>query len=641
MGPTNYSNPRDTHISSNNDNSNNNNNNSSNGYSKAHSKNLNSFWMPTSVFNPPMPATPYASILFNADLQRRAGLSLIGNSSEFREPVLYTPYLHPAFPLPRNANANDYQTQLLRQYPFLAFNSSSMRKDRNLEALNMLKGSSFQGLHQSQPKYQSPFDKGVAIDAPTSGYLVKDSNASNGVSGNAGCNVSGANGGGGSSGGSSIWKHTQNLSGVNQCTMGLRKSLLDSSNGYSEPPSMALALTSASNSSKQLDGNININNGGSNTSGISVNISGSADDLRSTKIPLVVSTSDSEMVSPTDLTSASSNGSSSPIVVGRPPTAKKNGLKTQKTFTCPECGKIFNAHYNLTRHMPVHTGARPFICKVCGKGFRQASTLCRHKIIHTSEKPHKCNTCGKAFNRSSTLNTHMRIHQGYKPFVCEFCGKGFHQKGNYKNHKLTHSSEKQYKCNVCNKAFHQIYNLTFHMHTHNEKKPFTCQICGKGFCRNFDLKKHMRKLHEGAPLPSSSSAFVGSNSGVGMSANGNVGGVVDDTGGLMPSPGSGGGAPGGGTSGAGSGRPHAHHHHSHSHHGHLVHQNLGAGSAGTSGMLAAAAQSSLSTQAAAVFFSRPTALLSQNPLACHRSLLSPLVLNSSATSLLHKISSLI
>ncbi|XP_048348129.1 fez family zinc finger protein 2 isoform X2 [Sphaerodactylus townsendi] len=173
-----------------------------------------------------------------------------------------------------------------------------------------------------------------------------------------------------------------------------------------------------------------------------------------------------------------------------------------KNFTCEVCGKVFNAHYNLTRHMPVHTGARPFVCKVCGKGFRQASTLCRHKIIHTQEKPHKCGQCGKAFNRSSTLNTHIRIHAGYKPFVCEFCGKGFHQKGNYKNHKLTHSGEKQYKCTICNKAFHQIYNLTFHMHTHNDKKPFTCATCGKGFCRNFDLKKHVRKLHDpAAPAP--------------------------------------------------------------------------------------------------------------------------------------------
>ncbi|KAG8233951.1 hypothetical protein J437_LFUL015653 [Ladona fulva] len=180
----------------------------------------------------------------------------------------------------------------------------------------------------------------------------------------------------------------------------------------------------------------------------------------------------------------------------------------QKTFTCPECGKVFNAHYNLTRHMPVHTGARPFVCKICGKGFRQASTLCRHKIIHTAEKPHKCGTCGKAFNRSSTLNTHARIHAGYKPFVCEFCGKGFHQKGNYKNHKLTHSGEKAYKCSICSKAFHQIYNLTFHMHTHNDKKPFTCKICGKGFCRNFDLKKHTRKLHDGASGSQSASSTV-------------------------------------------------------------------------------------------------------------------------------------
>jgi uncharacterized Zn-finger protein len=178
------------------------------------------------------------------------------------------------------------------------------------------------------------------------------------------------------------------------------------------------------------------------------------------------------------------------------PTATTPNNKSGKTFPCPECGKIFNAHYNLTRHMPVHTGARPFVCKICGKGFRQASTLCRHKIIHTQEKPHVCQTCGKAFNRSSTLNTHLRIHQNYKPYKCEICGKGFHQKGNFKNHRLTHSDNKQFKCTICNKAFHQVYNLTFHMHTHNDQKPFTCPLCSKGFCRNFDLKKHMRKLHQ-------------------------------------------------------------------------------------------------------------------------------------------------
>lgn len=175
--------------------------------------------------------------------------------------------------------------------------------------------------------------------------------------------------------------------------------------------------------------------------------------------------------------------------------ARKKRANGLKVFTCEVCGKVFNAHYNLTRHMPVHTGARPFKCKICGKGFRQASTLCRHKIIHTKEKPHKCKECGKAFNRSSTLNTHMRIHAGFRPFTCEICGKGFHQKGNYKNHRLTHTGDKPFKCSICSKAFHQVYNLTFHMHTHNENKPYTCQLCGKGFCRNFDLKKHVRKMH--------------------------------------------------------------------------------------------------------------------------------------------------
>ncbi|XP_050442554.1 fez family zinc finger protein 2-like [Adelges cooleyi] len=171
------------------------------------------------------------------------------------------------------------------------------------------------------------------------------------------------------------------------------------------------------------------------------------------------------------------------------------GPSASKVFTCPHCGKHFQAHYNLTRHMPVHTGARPFICKICGKGFRQASTLCRHKIIHTQDRPHHCGVCGKSFNRSSTLNTHTRIHTGIKPYRCEVCDRRFHQKGNYLNHTLTHNSIKQYRCSVCGKSFHQIYNLTFHMHTHREKKPFQCTVCNKGFCRNFDLKKHKRKLH--------------------------------------------------------------------------------------------------------------------------------------------------
>ena len=38
----------------------------------------------------------------------------------------------------------------------------------------------------------------------------------------------------------------------------------------------------------------------------------------------------------------------------------KSSTSQQKTFPCTECGKVFNAHYNLTRHMPVHTGKKNY-----------------------------------------------------------------------------------------------------------------------------------------------------------------------------------------------------------------------------------------------------------------------------------------
>ena len=59
--------------------------------------------------------------------------------------------------------------------------------------------------------------------------------------------------------------------------------------------------------------------------------------------------SDDDVVKTNDLDISKENGSS-------PNSGKRMISKSQKSFSCPECGKLFNAHYNLTRHMPVHTG---------------------------------------------------------------------------------------------------------------------------------------------------------------------------------------------------------------------------------------------------------------------------------------------
>ena len=361
------------------------------------------------------------------------------------DPSKFMPYFHPAF-LMAGRVTEAYQSQLLRQLPYLAGNAAPFLN-------NVRNGHHAAGQHGTDSLKMSRMCNNVKVDtqAVVGGGLRSSSSAS-----------------------------LQSPPGANYTTMTGNNRVYPSKEGDSKTLDLSMKTNRVANEeNKKSDDSPANKDGNGKESGETVDDNEESEDN-------------------------TTNGQT-PSASGASPTnntlVKKPSGKPQKTFTCPECGKVFNAHYNLTRHMPVHTGARPFICKICGKGFRQASTLCRHKIIHTSEKPHKCGTCGKAFNRSSTLNTHMRIHQGHKPFICEFCGKGFHQKGNYKNHKLTHSSEKQYKCNICNKAFHQVYNLTFHMHTHNDKKPFTCHLCGKGFCRNFDLKKHMRKLHDGAQPP--------------------------------------------------------------------------------------------------------------------------------------------
>jgi len=54
--------------------------------------------------------------------------------------------------------------------------------------------------------------------------------------------------------------------------------------------------------------------------------------------------------------------------------------RTAKQISCPVCGKTFNAHYNLTRHMPVHTGARPFVCKVPASTFIHARHLVKVSV---------------------------------------------------------------------------------------------------------------------------------------------------------------------------------------------------------------------------------------------------------------------
>ena len=55
-------------------------------------------------------------------------------------------------------------------------------------------------------------------------------------------------------------------------------------------------------------------------------------------------------------TARGGGGGESPTVDGAFNPGSSSDPSKPKTYPCNECGKVFNAHYNLTRHMPVHTG---------------------------------------------------------------------------------------------------------------------------------------------------------------------------------------------------------------------------------------------------------------------------------------------
>ncbi|XP_075207383.1 uncharacterized protein LOC142312336 [Anomaloglossus baeobatrachus] len=163
-----------------------------------------------------------------------------------------------------------------------------------------------------------------------------------------------------------------------------------------------------------------------------------------------------------------------------------------KTFSCSQCGMLFNCQSNLVVHKRTHTGEKPYPCPECEKCFGKKSILVRHQITHTGNKPFSCSECRKCFADKSTLVTHQRIHTGEKPFSCPECGKCFANKSTLVTHQRIHTGEKPYTCSECGKDFNQLSSLRFHQRIHTDAKPYTCSECGKDFNHISNLFKHQR-----------------------------------------------------------------------------------------------------------------------------------------------------
>ncbi|XP_028835269.1 zinc finger protein 1035 isoform X2 [Denticeps clupeoides] len=213
----------------------------------------------------------------------------------------------------------------------------------------------------------------------------------------------------------------------------------------------------------------------------------------------------------------------------------------ESTLPCRFCGKTFQQHGALKKHMALHRGDRPYCCLECGKRFSKLAylsahkkchqrriqcTVCRkivptiseliqHRQSHINKGMLKCPDCPMEFRYPVFLLRHVASHErkqklvaqkemppnvedpvpqnmaASNDFMCSVCKKGFEDATALSEHCLSHVPKFSSKCSLCRRQFCSRAALIRHVRIHTGEKPFTCPGCGMPFHRKERLKVHM------------------------------------------------------------------------------------------------------------------------------------------------------
>jgi len=119
-------------------------------------------------------------------------------------------------------------------------------------------------------------------------------------------------------------------------------------------------------------------------------------------------------------------------------------------FKCEKCDKEFATKNSLQGHINNAHSERSFICPECGKMFKLKGGLDTHLLYHTGPSSWKfqCSTCGKKCVTKNSLASHMNTHSKERSWVCQFCGNKYAHQHNWKNHLLAKHGDED---NVPNK----------------------------------------------------------------------------------------------------------------------------------------------------------------------------------------------
>nr|XP_045745953.1 zinc finger protein 496 isoform X1 [Mirounga angustirostris]XP_045745963.1 zinc finger protein 496 isoform X1 [Mirounga angustirostris]XP_045745972.1 zinc finger protein 496 isoform X1 [Mirounga angustirostris]XP_054366799.1 zinc finger protein 496 isoform X1 [Mirounga angustirostris] len=177
---------------------------------------------------------------------------------------------------------------------------------------------------------------------------------------------------------------------------------------------------------------------------------------------------------------------------------------SNKSYVCPNCGKIFRWRVNFIRHLRSRREQeRPHECSVCGELFGDSEDLDGHLESHEAQKPFRCGACGRSFRLNSHLLSHGRahLHAGRLPPLQKrepgAGAAGGGPAGGGPAGAGDGAAKLRFQCCECDKAFQRPDHLARHrssVHAKDKARPFQCRYCVKSFSQNCDLLRHQR-LH--------------------------------------------------------------------------------------------------------------------------------------------------
>ncbi|XP_008512551.2 zinc finger protein 646 isoform X1 [Equus przewalskii] len=209
----------------------------------------------------------------------------------------------------------------------------------------------------------------------------------------------------------------------------------------------------------------------------------------------------------------------------------RNHIAAQ-TFACPDCGKAFQHHHELTSHLQTHargiSQVPPQIeeargpkagtvedevdLSVQGKTQKAPSEAPRPPgenagranggqgvkatAAEDEERPFRCAQCGRSYRHAGSLLNHQKAHTtGLYP--CSLCPKLLPNLLSLKNHGRTHTDPKRHRCSICGKAFRTAARLEGHGRVHAPREgPFTCPHCPRHFRRRISFLQHRQQHQE-------------------------------------------------------------------------------------------------------------------------------------------------